>query len=546
MNRRVWVGVLALSLGGLLPGLSGQEAAWLSAPSNSPPVIARAASSDPPSATLGKPVALPPAPAPSTSGLRPFPSRYRSAPLLTNTAPVSSGVVPIATAAPGGMVIAASAAVVEGPAQPTVGTIEEGTGSDLFAVDRDAIVPGPVVPGVLHVEPLSTAHTLVPTRFDLLPDSVLLPTGSAWNEVVGRMPAGLYFGAEYLLWWTHRDHAPILATTGNPAEGPLAGRLGEPGTAVLNDGTLNHEPFSGARFTAGYFVDDCCSKAIEVSGFFLPQSSGQFRASSADFPVLARPFFSLNEGIERVQFIAFPGVATGTLTINSPSQVWGVEANTRCMWCCGCDYSVDLLAGLRYLNLREQLTITEDSQFLPGVLPPPLDGTHVINIDSFTTKNQFYGGQVGVEAQKEWGRLSIDGVFKLALGVTHQELTIQGAQQFPPGTPNVDTRPGGLLALDSNIGSFSRNRFSIVPEIGVTLGWYLTGNIQLTMGYNVLYWTNVIRPGEQIDTNLDVNRIPNFAVTPRPADVPGLHPGVLFKDSDFWAQGITAGVRFTF
>ncbi len=544
MNRRMWLGALALSLGGILPGLSGQEGAWLSGTPSSPPVIARAVASDPPTATLGKPIALPPAPNPA--GLRPFPSQYRSAPLLASYSPASTGVEPIATAAPSGMVIAASAAVGEAPPQPIVGTIEEGTGSELFAAERDSPLPGAAAPRLLRVEPLSPSHTLVAGGFDLLPDSVMVPAEATWNEVVGRMPAGLYFGAEYLLWWTRRDRAPILATTGNPAEGPLAGRLGEPGTAVLNDGTLNHEPFSGARLTAGYFIDDCCSKAIEVSGFFLPQSSGHFSASSADFPVLARPFFSLNEGIERVQFIAFPGVATGTLTINSPSQLWGVEANARCLWCCGCDYSVDLLAGARYLNLREQLTITENSLFLPGVLPPPLNGTQVINIDSFATRNQFYGGQVGIDAQKEWGRFSIDGLFKLALGVTHQELTIQGGQIYPPGTTNVDTRPGGLLALDSNIGTYSRNRFSIVPEVGVTLGWYLTGNVQLTVGYNFLYWTNVVRPGEQIDTNVDVNRIPNFAITPRPPDVPGLHPGVPFRESDFWAQEITAGIRFTF
>jgi hypothetical protein len=216
------------------------------------------------------------------------------------------------------------------------------------------------------------------------------------------------------------------------------------------------------------------------------------------------------------------------------------------MLCCGCDYFVDVLAGPRYLNLRESLTITEDTQFAQGVLAPPFNGTHVINTDQFSTKNQFYGGQVGVLVEKDWGRLTLDGLFKLAVGVTHEELSIQGSQQFPPGTPNVDTRPGGLFALNSNIGNYSRNRFAVAPELGVTVGWYFTENLLVTVGYNLLYWSNVVRPGQQIDTNLDVNRIPNFFLNPRPPDVPGLHPGVLFKDTDFWAQGITVGVRFTF
>src|SRR5262249_48023859 len=158
----------------------------------------------------------------------------------------------------------------------------------------------------------------------------------------------------------------------------------------------------------------------------------------------------------------------------------------------------------------------------PGVLGDPFNGTHVINTDTLATRNHFYGAQVGIAGQKQWGNLTLDGVLKVALGATHEEVNIQGVQLFPPGTPNVDTRTGGLFALSSNIGNFSRDRFAVVPEIGVTLGWYLTENVQLTVGYNFLYWSSVVRPGEQIDRNLDVNRIPNFFLNPRPPDIAGL------------------------
>jgi hypothetical protein len=543
MNRGVWVGVLALGLGGVLPGLSGQEAVWHPARRAATPATARGVSNDTPSAALGRPV---PNTLPTTWGaaseLRPFPASYRSAPLLNSPVAHTGGVEPIATVAPPGAVIAASAGPVEMPAQPSTGTIEEATG-ELFAQDRTAPDTGGKL---LVVSPLPVQHASHGIGLDNFPGGACLPDFAMYDRVVGVMPPGLYFGADYLLWWTRRDHAPVLATTGNPADGALAGRLGQPGTSILNEGTLGHEPHSGARFTAGYFFDDCCTKAIEVSGFFLPQTSGNFMASSALFPVLTRPFFSLNEGIQRVQFTTFPGVATGSLSVSSPTQLWGLEANARCMWCCGCDYYVDVLAGFRYLDLREQLAINEDTQFIPGVLGNPFNGTHVHITDSFSTKNQFYGGQVGALLEKEWGRLTVEGLFKLAVGVTHEELSIQGAQVFPPGTPNVSPLPGGLFALNSNIGNYSRNRFAVVPEVGITLGWYFTENFQVTLGYNFLYWSSVARPGQQIDTNLDVNRIPNFFITPRPPDVPGPHPAVLFKDTDFWAQGITVGVRFTF
>ena len=38
----------------------------------------------------------------------------------------------------------------------------------------------------------------------------------------------------------------------------------------------------------------------------------------------------------------------------------------------------------------------------------------------------------------------------------------------------------------------------------MTLGYQLTETVRLYAGYNFLYWTNVARPGAQIDRNLDV------------------------------------------
>src|SRR5207245_507774 len=100
-------------------------------------------------------------------------------------------------------------------------------------------------------------------------------------------------------------------------------------------------------------------------------------------------------------------------------------------------------------------------------------------------------------------------------------------------------------ALSSNIGQHNRTVFSVVPEVGLTLGYQLTDTIRLYAGYNFLYWTNVVRPGEQIDRNLDVTKIPNFTVAgARPAAVTA--PVVPFKETDFWAHGIVIGVELRY
>jgi hypothetical protein len=363
------------------------------------------------------------------------------------------------------------------------------------------------------------------------------------NDTASASVSRFYLRGEYLLWWLKPDHAPPLATTGNVNRpGDNAGALGNADTVILQNGNLTSNPFSGARFTGGFYFDDCGCKAIELSGFFLGQRANNFQAGPSVTELITRPFFDLNNGVETVQQTNIPGQTAGMLTIRSPSQLWGLEANMVCPYCCGCDYRVDFLAGLRYLNLNESLTITENIaiQVAQGAAFPA--GSFVNVVDFFGTKNQFYGAQVGVAGRYYYGRFSLDGSAKLALGWTHQEVTVFGNE-----TVNgvVQQPQGGLLALNSNSGTRSRDRFSVVPEIGLRVGYAVNDWLRLTLGYNFLYWSSVARPGQQIDRNLDITRIPNFAPAGTPA-VPGLHPAPLFNSSDLWVQGLTFGVELTF
>jgi hypothetical protein len=462
----------------------------------------------------------------------------------------SEGVEPIATVAPPGAVIATSTAHTPALPPPAASAApEDAPPGDLFASERD-IPSKPVLPGL----PAAVAPPPEPARVANWVGTY--PTSPPEGPPPGEGPflppkeqPRFYLDGQYLLWWIRRDHAPPLATTGDAQGGrnPFAGALGQPDTVILNNGDrITEEPRHGARFYAGYYLDCDYSKAIELGGFFLPTATTHFDLSSAQTGgVLARPFLNLNQNMESLQGIAFPGVSRGSVHITSPSDLSGVEANMLCKLCCGCDSRLDLLGGFRFLNLRESLTITEDIQENAG-LPDPFNGTHVVVTDSFATSNRFYGGQIGLSGGWKCGDFTIDGRATLAMGDTHQTLTIQGSQQFPPGTSNVSPLPGGLLALNSNIGTFNRDRFSVVPEVRVSLGYNLTDCVRASIGYNFLYWTNVIRPGEQIDRGLDLTRIPNFAAPPGTVPLATPRPAVLFRESDFWAQGLVFGLEITF
>ena len=66
---------------------------------------------------------------------------------------------------------------------------------------------------------------------------------------------------------------------------------------------------------------------------------------------------------------------------------------------------------------------------------------------------------------------------------------------------------------------------------------------RLFAGYDFLYWNQVVRPGSQIDRNVNLTQstlLGNGALTGSAS------PNPLFSRTDFWAQGMTFGFEFRF
>ena len=92
------------------------------------------------------------------------------------------------------------------------------------------------------------------------------------------------------------------------------------------------------------------------------------------------------------------------------------------------------------------------------------------------------------------------------------------------------------------MGTHDSQQFSVMPEIGFTLGYDLTPRLKATAGYTLLYWSNVARPGDQIDLNVDSGQLPSG--TPQPG--PFSRPEFTLHTSDFWAQGLNLGLDYRF
>lgn len=362
-----------------------------------------------------------------------------------------------------------------------------------------------------------------------------------------------YARGEYLHWWARGFRIPPLVTTASAADpADTRGALGFGTTRVLfGDTTVLDGSRSGARFTLGWNCDPCGIYGIEASFFFLGRKSESANFDSSDFPVIGRPFFFLNIGQQSRELTTTPEFNTGNIRVDMSTRLFGAEVNKRLLLWCGCDYKLTGILGFRYLDLNDRLSIEENSFFIndvpaadPNAAPLFSRGDRSFVFDRFETNNRFYGGQIGLDYEMRRDRWVIEGRVKLGFGVTHQTIDIDGGQRITRANGNVQNFVGGLLALDSNIGNHSQNRFGFVPEVGLKVGYDLNDNVRVFAGYDFLYWSSVIRPGDQIDQTLDVNRVPN-AGGPFPA-VNEARPRVPFTTSSYWAHGFTGGLEFRY
>ena len=136
--------------------------------------------------------------------------------------------------------------------------------------------------------------------------------------------------------------------------------------------------------------------------------------------------------------------------------------------------------------------------------------------------------------------LGFDG--KVALGLSHEIATIRGFT-------GIDTQPttavdAGFLAVASNRGRHSTNSFAVVPEAAINLKFQLTERIAFFGGYSFLFWNRVARPGDQIDTSVNVNFVPTSATfgAGGGADRPAFN----FRHTDFFAHGANFGVEIRY
>lgn len=373
----------------------------------------------------------------------------------------------------------------------------------------------------------------------------LLDLDSPYRTPASRLIASthdrLWFHSEFLLWWSKGANMPALATTSpiGTAQGQ-AGVLGAPGTSLLfGNQAVGSNARPGGRFTTGWWLSPCHDLGIEATYLFLGATTVGFHASDQAHPILAQPFLNAQTGAQDASLVAYPGVESGTLGIMLQNKFNSLETLIRKAFVLESDYRADFLFGFRYARFAESLNVNSRSTTTAGSGITPA-GT-VTNIsDFFGASNQFFGGELGVATQSRRGRWSVDLQCKVALGYSQSSVSVLGqtATTVPSQAPVV--YQGGLLALPTNIGGYGLGGFGVIPELGATLEYQVTRRLSATFGYRVLYWSRVARPADQVDLNINPSQFPPGQLTGPAA------PQFQSVITDFWVQGLTAGLKYRF
>jgi hypothetical protein len=197
-----------------------------------------------------------------------------------------------------------------------------------------------------------------------------------------------------------------------------------------------------------------------------------------------------------------------------------------------------LTAGYRFWQLAEGLSIREQLTTLNTSTNQNAVGNFDI-VDDFETRNQFNGAELGLIWQGRRGWWSMDALMRVGIGNMLQTVNIDGSTAITENN-QTDNYGAGFLTQRTNIGTYSRDRFTMIPELGVNVGYQMTRRLRATVGYSLIYFGNVVRPGDQIDLDVNTNLLP-------PENTPftgALRPQFQFQQTDYWVQGLSFGGEF--
>jgi hypothetical protein len=305
------------------------------------------------------------------------------------------------------------------------------------------------------------------------------------------------------------------------------------------------------RATLGWAFDDSQTSGIEATYLFLgtrTHSASYTNLSGLPGRVLGRPFVNALTGREDVIPFAYPGVGDGLATVSTANRVTGWELGAVANLYAGPRARLNVTAGYRYFMVNEGLRVEQTTSRFP--LPTGSPEIVSMSADQFDAHNRFHGGQIGLNADFCRGPLFVQIVGKVAVGETIEVANVSGQTTIATGgnpLPLIQTYNAGVLGLPTNSGRVTHSGFAVLPEAQLKIGCKLGDNGRFYVGYNFLFLSDTIRPGDQVDRTLSPNQIPVLPAQPSTSAVlTPERPQIVLSRADFWVQGLLIGMEWKY
>jgi hypothetical protein len=381
------------------------------------------------------------------------------------------------------------------------------------------------------------------------------------EEATGR--DRFWVDAEVLGWKIGDAPQPTPLVTAGSLTASLPGALGQPGTSVQIGGTSVSLPIQvGGRFGLGTWIERAAGLGIEVGAFVLAPGTARQSVSTNGMPGspnYAVPLFDISGYTSG----GAPGQSVYVLTgpfPNGPGFA-GLMQRTISARMLGAELigvqrlhedrrvKVEALVGYRWLQLTEGLDFEVQTA---GVFGSSNAGQIFNSHDGFQTRNSFNGAQLGMRAESEYEGFVLRASLKGALGDMYRRLSVNGSSITTAGTIFYSVSGGailggGIFAQPSNIGTYGSHQLAGVAELGARIGYRVTERLIPYIGYNALYVSSIIRPGDALNPYINTTATP-LAVASRGSGFPigPLGQTVNAGDTGVWIQDVSAGLALRF
>lgn len=353
-----------------------------------------------------------------------------------------------------------------------------------------------------------------------------------------------WLDVNYQLFFTDGFNVPSLLTS-SPAGTPRAD-VANVFDDVFGNSRIGEDTLSGLNVGFGHWLDDCGNRAITADFFAFNDGRSNNVFPTDPSAIVSRPFFNSDPSVNALdaELVNFPGVVDGTIAFNTETSIYsGSVGLLQKLCCCGdpCQSRsrrTDLFLGYRVFSFDEVLEIEENLSPIGGFIAA---GTGIDVLDRFETDNIFHGFEIGLDTtwQRQRWTLGLGG--RVALGNVRQTVRIDGTTTttVPGATPFV--QPFGILASSSNIGEYQRDEFGVLSTANIELGYQVANRLRLKLGYTFIHLNSVVRPGSQIDFNVNGTQFDPLVPNSGPEE-----PAVTFADDSMILHGLNAGFEFTF